>query len=108
MEGEDLRQTLVTIGISVVMADIMLWIWGSQSYQILTPDLLIGPVTLPFISSGGSALVTTLLAMGLVLSIARRNAAEQHARGIARSGAPAARSVRSGPSRPAPQRKAPR
>lgn len=65
-------------------------------------------VPLPFISSGGSALVTTLLAMGLVLSIARRNAAEQHARGIARSGAPAARSVRSGPSRPAPQRKAPR
>jgi branched-chain amino acid transport system permease protein len=51
MEGEDLRQTLVTIGISVVMADIMLWIWGGQSYQILTPDFLIGPVTLPFISS---------------------------------------------------------
>ena len=51
MEGEDLRQTLVTIGISVVMADIMLWIWGGQSYQILTPDFLIGPVTLPFISA---------------------------------------------------------
>lgn len=51
MEGEDLRQTLVTIGISVVMADIMLWIWGGQSYQILTPDYLTGPVTLPVIAA---------------------------------------------------------
>ncbi|MEO4001460.1 branched-chain amino acid ABC transporter permease [Mesorhizobium sp. CAU 1732] len=50
MEGEDLRQTLVTIGISVVMADIMLWIWGGSSYQILSPDWLSGPVTLPLIA----------------------------------------------------------
>src|SRR5947207_1246232 len=28
MEGEELRQTLVTIGISIVLADILLWIWG--------------------------------------------------------------------------------
>lgn len=47
MEGEDLRQTLVTIGISVVFADIMLWIWGGNSYQILTPDWLRGPLAVP-------------------------------------------------------------
>ena len=35
MEGQDLRQTLVTIGVSIVMADIMLWIWGGDFYQIL-------------------------------------------------------------------------
>jgi len=51
MEGQELRQTLVTIGISVVLADIMLWIWGGQSYTILTPDYLSGPMTLPVISS---------------------------------------------------------
>jgi branched-chain amino acid transport system permease protein len=51
MEGEELRQTLVTIGLSVVLADIMLWIWGGSSYQILTPDWLSGPATLPVISS---------------------------------------------------------
>ena len=51
MEGEELRQTLVTIGISVVLADIMLWIWGGQSYQVLSPDWLSGPMTLPIISS---------------------------------------------------------
>ncbi len=51
MEGQELRQTLVTIGISVVLADIMLWIWGGQSYTIQTPDFLSGPMTLPVISS---------------------------------------------------------
>jgi len=51
MEGEDLRQTLVTIGISIVLADLMLWIWGGDFYQILTPDWLSGPVLTPFISA---------------------------------------------------------
>ncbi len=51
MEGEELRQTMVTIGLSVVLADIMLWIWGGQSYTILTPDWLSGPMELPLISS---------------------------------------------------------
>lgn len=51
MEGEELRQTMVTIGLSVVIADIMLWIWGGQSYTILSPDWLSGPATLPIISS---------------------------------------------------------
>ncbi|MBL4918083.1 branched-chain amino acid ABC transporter permease [Szabonella alba] len=47
MEGEELRQTMVTIGLSIVLADIMLWIWGGQSYTILLPDWLSGPMTLP-------------------------------------------------------------
>src|SRR5262245_54709688 len=51
MEGEELRQTLVTIGISIVLADLMLWYWGGQSYQVLSPDWLTGPMTLPLISS---------------------------------------------------------
>ena len=51
MEGEELRQTMVTIGLSVVIADLMLWYWGGQSYTILSPDWLSGPVTLPIISS---------------------------------------------------------
>ena len=47
MEGEELRQTLVTIGLSVVLADLMLWVWGGPSYTILAPDWLTGPMTLP-------------------------------------------------------------
>ena len=51
MEGEDLRQTLVTIGISIVLADIMLWIWGGDFYQVLPPDWLSGPVQLPLVTA---------------------------------------------------------
>ncbi len=50
MEGQELRQTMVTIGISIVLADIILWIWGGDFYQIWAPDWLSGPVTTPFIS----------------------------------------------------------
>jgi branched-chain amino acid transport system permease protein len=51
MEGEELRQTMVTIGLSVLIADILLWIWGGQSYTILAPDMLSGPVELPIVST---------------------------------------------------------
>lgn len=51
MEGEDLRQTLVTIGISIVMADLMLWIWGGDFYQILAPEWLSGPIELPLVTA---------------------------------------------------------
>ncbi len=51
MEGEELRQTLVSIGLSIVIADVMLWWWGGQSYTTLAPEFLRGPMELPFISS---------------------------------------------------------
>ena len=44
MEGEDLRQTLVTIGLSIVMADIFLWVWGGDIYQFEAPQWLTTPV----------------------------------------------------------------
>ena len=62
MEGQDLRQTLVTIGISIVMADIMLWVWGGNFYQILAPDWLSGPVKMPLVTafkSNGEAVYLT-------------------------------------------------
>ncbi len=51
MEGQDLRQTLVTIGISIVLADLMLWTFGGDFYQVDTPPWLAGPLTMPLISS---------------------------------------------------------
>jgi branched-chain amino acid transport system permease protein len=42
---------MVTIGLSVVIADLLLWYWGGQSYTILSPEWLSGPMTLPVISS---------------------------------------------------------
>ena len=44
MEGEDLRQTLVTIGISIVMADLMLWVFGGDFFNIAAPSWLSGPI----------------------------------------------------------------
>jgi branched-chain amino acid transport system permease protein len=71
MEGQDLRQTLVTIGISIVLADLMLWIWGGDFYQILTPDWLSGPVTTFFVSavksSGEPVYITYPLVRLLIL-----------------------------------------
>ena len=51
MEGQDLRQTLVTIGISIIMADLMLWIWGGDFINISPPEWLSGPVQ-TFLVSG--------------------------------------------------------
>jgi branched-chain amino acid transport system permease protein len=62
MEGQDLRQTLVTIGISIVLADLMLWIFGGDFYQIQTPDWLVGPAQMPFVTavkSSGEAVYMT-------------------------------------------------
>jgi len=49
MEGQELRQTLVTIGISIVVADIMLWIWGGGSYQFTPPEFLFGATPFPLV-----------------------------------------------------------
>jgi branched-chain amino acid transport system permease protein len=58
LEGDDLRQTLVTIGISIVAADLMQAVWGGTTYQFQLPDWLSGAIKLPIITalkSNGSA-----------------------------------------------------
>ena len=49
MEGEDLRQTLVTLGLSIVFSDLMVWVWGGNAIQIDTPDSLLGPLPTPIV-----------------------------------------------------------
>ena len=51
MEGEDLRQTLVTIGISIVVADLMLWGFGGDFFNISPPSWLSGPIETFFVTS---------------------------------------------------------
>ncbi len=58
MEGDDLRQTLVTIGLSIVAADLMLAIWTGVTYQFSPPEWLFGAAKLPIVSvvkSSGAA-----------------------------------------------------
>ncbi|MCY4052099.1 MAG: branched-chain amino acid ABC transporter permease [Gammaproteobacteria bacterium] len=51
MEGDDLRQTLVTIAISIIAADLMLAVWTGTTYQFTPPEWLFGSVTLPIVSA---------------------------------------------------------
>ena len=70
MEGQELRQTLVTIGISIVLADLMLWGFGGNSWQIQTPTWLRGPVDLPFVTavkSSGEAVYLSYPIVRLVI-----------------------------------------
>jgi branched-chain amino acid transport system permease protein len=49
MQGEDLRQTLVTIALSIMLADVMLWQWGGQIYQFDPPRAIFGGTPLPLV-----------------------------------------------------------
>jgi len=49
IEGQDLRQTLVSIGISIILADLMLAIWGGTTYQFEIPEVLYGVTRLPLV-----------------------------------------------------------
>ncbi|MEX0759781.1 MAG: branched-chain amino acid ABC transporter permease [Tistlia sp.] len=70
MEGQDLRQTLVTIGISIVLADLMLWQWGGQTYQFIAPDWIDGTVRLPLVGMGYSSYRLILLLAAAVIGVA--------------------------------------
>jgi branched-chain amino acid transport system permease protein len=64
MEGQELRQTMVTIGISIVAADLMLAIWTGQTYQFEPPDWLYGATPLPLVKA-----YPTIRIMVLVVSV---------------------------------------
>lgn len=49
MEGQDLRQTLVTLGLAIIFSDLMVWVWGGNAIQIDTPDYLLGPMPTPIV-----------------------------------------------------------
>jgi branched-chain amino acid transport system permease protein len=49
MQGQDLRQTLVTIALAIMLADVMLWQWGGQIYQFDPPRAIYGGTPLPLI-----------------------------------------------------------
>ena len=76
MQGQDLRQTLVTIGLSIVFADLMLWIWGAEIYTFDPPAWIYGSTTLPLVDKFPTYRLVVLLAsivigVGLWLLLAR-------------------------------------
>jgi len=66
MQGQDLRQTLVTIGLSIVLADIMLWIFGAEIYTFDPPRLIYGATAMPVVSAYPTyRLVLLLISIGI-------------------------------------------
>ncbi len=69
MQGQELRQTMVTIGLSIVIADILLWIFTGQVYQMEAPALLQGPIRgIPLINAY-SAYRLSLLGFGVAIGL---------------------------------------
>src|SRR5213079_1632863 len=62
MEGQDLRQTLVTIGLSIVLADLMLWAFGGEIYTFDAPPLIYGSSVLPVVEKFPTYRLFVLLA----------------------------------------------
>jgi len=70
MQGEDLRQTLVTIGLSIVIADLLLWGFGATVHQLEPPGWLAGPLRdIPLIKAY-SKYRLMLLPIGIAIGVA--------------------------------------
>ena len=69
MQGQELRQTMVTIGLSIVIGDILLWIFTGQVYQMEAPQWLQGPIRDIPVIKAYSAYRLSLLAMGIAIGV---------------------------------------
>jgi len=68
-QGDELRQTLITIAISIILADFLLWAWGGLTYQISLPEMLQGGIKLPILNVGYSVVRLTLIGMAIVVGV---------------------------------------
>lgn len=68
MQGDDLRQTMATIGLSIIAADVALWIWGGEIYQFDPPSWITGTTVLPLVGKF-STYRLVLLATAVVIGI---------------------------------------
>jgi branched-chain amino acid transport system permease protein len=69
MQNQDLRQTMVTIGVSVVVADLLMWIFTAQVHQMEAPAWLQGPIRGIPVINAYSAYRLSLLGMGLLIGV---------------------------------------
>lgn len=66
MQGQELRQALVTIGVSVVVADQLLAFYGGTPRQFFAPDAIFGATALPVI---GNYPTFRLVQIGVALAV---------------------------------------
>ena len=70
MPGEDLRQTLVTIGLSIIIADLFLWFFGAEVHQFDPPRVIFGSIPLPIVERYPTyrlVLLATSIVIGVLL-----------------------------------------
>jgi branched-chain amino acid transport system permease protein len=66
MQGQEMRQTMVTIGISIVMADLLLWRFGGEIYQFDPPEFMSGSTSLPVVNRYSTYRLVLLVASILI------------------------------------------
>lgn len=67
-QGQDLRQALVTIGLSIIVADLLLARYGGLSYQFEIPEVLYGSLRLPVVG-GYPIFRVTLIGFAVALYV---------------------------------------
>lgn len=70
MQGQDLRQTMVTIGLSIVLADLMLWNFGAEIYTFDPPGWIYGSTPIPIVGKFATYRIVLFIAavvIGLLL-----------------------------------------
>jgi len=65
-QGDEMRQTLASVALSIILADVMLWFWGGAPHQLDLPDALTGSVVL---GMGIKYPVSRLFVTGLTLLV---------------------------------------
>lgn len=70
MQGQELRQTLVTIGLSILIADLLLWTFTAEVHQMEAPAWLKGPIRGIPIINAYSMYRLSLLVLGVVIGVA--------------------------------------
>ena len=70
MQGQDLRQTMVTIGLSILIADLLLWTFSAEVHQMEAPAWLKGPIRGIPIINAYSAYRMSLLVLGVTIGVA--------------------------------------
>ncbi len=69
IQGDELRQTLASIAVSIVMADLMLWHWGGLTYQVELPEALAGGQFIPLLGIGYATIRILLILLAIVLGV---------------------------------------
>jgi branched-chain amino acid transport system permease protein len=69
MQGQDLRQTMVTIGLSIVIGDLLLWFFSAEVHQMQAPEWLQGPIRGIPVINAYSAYRLSLIAFGVAIGV---------------------------------------